>query len=302
MAYGVFQAPPHSPAPPFPHYTSAPVLTATEFRVNQLRIAFIGAGNMASSIIGGLLAEGVPAGQLHASDPSPEMRARAAALGVQATDNNAVAVKDADIVVLAVKPQVMKDVLQPLAGVLAARRPLVVSIAAGITIANLQDWLGQNTAVVRCMPNTPALVRLGATGLFANEHVSAAQRAQADALLKAVGTALWVDSEAQLDAVTALSGSGPAYFFLVIEAMIEAGIQLGLPPETARALTLQTALGSARMAVDSDVDAAELRRRVTSPGGTTAEAIRTFEEGGLRTLFLQALQAAERRSRELAAQ
>ncbi len=270
--------------------------------VNQQRIAFIGAGNMASSIIGGLLAQGFPAAQISAADPVEACRASAAALGVRVGEDNLAAIADADIIVLAVKPQVMKSVVEPLASVVQARKPLVVSIAAGITIDSLSQWLGGGTPIVRCMPNTPALVRLGATGLFANEHVSDTQRSLADALLGAVGISLWVESEAQLDAVTALSGSGPAYFFLVMEAMEAAGIAMGLSPEVSRRLTLQTGLGAATMAVNSDVDAAELRRRVTSPGGTTEQAILSLEQAGLRDMFKQALAAAERRSQELAQQ
>ena len=268
--------------------------------MNSQRIAFIGAGNMASSMIGGLLAQGFPADRIRAADPAEACRASAAALGIGVSADNAAAIADADIVVLAVKPQVMQQVLEPLASTVQARRPLVVSIAAGITSDSIDRWLGGGVAIVRCMPNTPALVRLGATGLYANPRVTPAQRALADGLLGAVGIALWVEQESQLDAVTALSGSGPAYFFLVMEAMEAAGVALGLAPEVARQLTLQTALGSATMAANADVDAAELRRRVTSPGGTTEQAILSFERAGLRDIFMQALAAAERRSRELA--
>jgi len=264
------------------------------------KIAFIGGGNMASAIIGGLVAEGFDAGAITASDPMPETLERLAAVAtIKTTTDNLGAIKDADVVVLAVKPQVMAQVCKPLADTLARTKPLIISIAAGITLQSLEQWLGEGLAIVRSMPNTPALVKTGATALFGNAHVGSRERDIADQLLRAIGITVWTDSEAQLDAVTALSGSGPAYFFLVIEAMTAAGIALGLKPEVATQLTLQTALGAAKMAIDSDVDAAELRRRVTSPGGTT---LAVMEERGLRDIFAEALTAADQRSRELAAQ
>lgn len=269
--------------------------------MSDTRIAFIGAGNMAASLIGGLLAQGVPAAALRASEPNAEQRARIAAEhGIDVLADNAAAVAGADVVVLAVKPQVMKAVCQDLAAHLAPGQ-LIVSIAAGIPCASLERWLGQRP-LVRCMPNTPALLRQGVSGLFANASVSDAQRQQAEQLLGAVGLALWLDEERLIDAVTAISGSGPAYFFLLMEAMTAAGEKLGLPRETASRLTLQTALGAARMACESDVDAAELRRRVTSPNGTTEAAIKTFQAGGFESLVQQALDAAARRSAELAEQ
>ncbi|MCY1298513.1 Pyrroline-5-carboxylate reductase [compost metagenome] len=256
---------------------------------------------MAASLIGGLRAQGVAADHIRASDPGAEQRAKIAAEhGIEVFEDNASAVKDADVVVLAVKPQVMKQVCEPLAAHLSANQ-LIVSIAAGIPCASLERWLGARP-IVRCMPNTPALVGLGASGLYANARVSAGQRGQAEQLLSAVGIALWLDEEKQIDAVTAVSGSGPAYFFLLMEAMTAAGEKLGLPRATAERLTLQTALGAARMAVSSDVDAAELRRRVTSPNGTTEAAIKTFQAGGFEALVQQALNAADRRSAELAEQ
>ncbi|ACO76567.1 pyrroline-5-carboxylate reductase [Azotobacter vinelandii CA] len=265
------------------------------------RIAFIGAGNMAASLIGGLRAQGVPAGAIRASAPSAERRARIAAEhGIELFADNAEAAAGADLVVLAVKPQVMKSVCQALAAHLRPEQ-LIVSIAAGITCASLESWLGERP-LVRCMPNTPALLRQGVSGLFANARVSAAQRQQAARLLGAVGLVLWLDEERLIDAVTAVSGSGPAYFFLLMEAMTAAGERLGLPHGSAVQLTLQTALGAARMATESGVDAAELRRRVTSPNGTTEAAINTFQAGGFEALVQQALDAAARRSAELAEQ
>ena len=267
--------------------------------MTNLRIAFIGAGNMAASLIGGLRAQGMPAEQICASDPGAEQRDKIAAEhGIQVYTSNAEAVSAADLIVLAVKPQVMKPVCQALAGDLRDGQ-LIVSIAAGINCASLNAWLGPRP-LVRCMPNTPSLLRQGVSGLFANAAVTAEQRDQAEQLLSAVGLALWLDNEAQIDAVTAVSGSGPAYFFLMMEAMTAAGEKLGLDHATAAQLTLHTALGAARMAVESDVDAGELRRRVTSPNGTTEAAINRFQSGGFESLVEQALNAAAYRSAELA--
>ncbi|QUE75561.1 pyrroline-5-carboxylate reductase [Stutzerimonas stutzeri] len=268
------------------------------------RIAFIGGGNMAASLIGGLRAQGLPASAICASDPGADRRTELHDVhGIDTFADNAQAVAGADVVVLAVKPQVMQTVCRDLAPHLQANQ-LIVSIAAGITCASLQQWLGADTprAIVRCMPNTPALLRQGVSGLFANAAVSDEQKRQAEQLLSAVGLALWLDREELIDAVTAVSGSGPAYFFLLIEAMTAAGEQLGLPRDTAAELTLHTALGAARMACESDVEAAELRRRVTSPNGTTEAAIKAFQAGGLEALVQQAMEAAARRSAELAEQ
>ncbi len=269
--------------------------------MSTMRIGFIGGGNMASSIIGGLVASGFAAEQIWASDPNADSLNKLLAVAPvnTASDNNAL-IAAVDIVILAVKPQIMKIVAGDIAASVQDRKPLVITIAAGVTSASLDAWLGGNTAIVRCMPNTPALVRSGATGLFANTEVNATQRAQAEQILQAVGLALWVDNEAQLDAVTALSGSGPAYFFLVMEAMQAKGLQMGLSAEVAKQLTLQTALGAAQMALGSDVDAAELRRRVTSPNGTTERAINILQAGGLEALFDQALEGARLRAEELA--
>ncbi len=270
------------------------------------RIAFIGAGNMAASLIGGLRAQGVEASAIRASDHGAEQRAKIAAeYAIETFASNAEAIQGSDVIVLAVKPQVMKAVCQDLAAHVREGQ-LLVSIAAGITCASLENWLGQGAqpvpAIVRCMPNTPALLRQGVSGLYANAQVTHEQRQQAEQLLGAVGLALWLEEERLIDAVTAVSGSGPAYFFLLIEAMTAAGEKLGLSHATAAQLSQHTALGAARMAVASDVDAAELRRRVTSPAGTTEAAINTFQAGGFEALVEQALNAAARRSAELAEQ
>jgi pyrroline-5-carboxylate reductase len=264
-------------------------------------IAFIGAGNMAASIIGGLVSTGFNAESIIASAPHPQSLQKLQQVAkVKTTTDNLQAIAHADVIVLAVKPQLMKSVVEDLATISQQHKPLFISIAAGIESCSLDKWLGGNMAIVRCMPNTPALVQTGATALFANSLVSDQQKQLADRILNAVGLALWVETEDKLDAVTAVSGSGPAYFFMVMEAMQAAGEKLGLDQHTARQLTLQTALGAAKMAIDSDVDTTELRRRVTSPGGTTERAINVFEQEGLREMFLHAMTACNDRSEELA--
>ncbi len=264
-------------------------------------IGFIGAGNMAGALIEGLLANGVQAARLWASDTDSAKLAALAAKGVRTSTNNADLAQSCDVLVLAVKPQAMAPVVGALQTALAGKSCLLVSIAAGIQISSLQQWTSPGQAIVRCMPNTPALVLAGATGVVANALVTQKQRQAADAILKAVGLVCWLDSEEQLDAVTALSGSGPAYFFLLMEAMQAAGTRLGLPAEVAKALTLQTAFGAAKLALQSDVDTAELRRRVTSPNGTTEAALKQFESEHFRDLVDRALGKAAARSKELAA-
>ncbi|MBN3562346.1 pyrroline-5-carboxylate reductase [Aliamphritea spongicola] len=266
----------------------------------QPTLAFIGAGNMARAIIGGLLNSGYPAASIWATATRTESLADLSEQGLQTTTDNQAACAAADIVVLAVKPQILKGVAQSLADTVQASQPLIVSVAAGIRCDSMDTWLGGNTAIVRCMPNTPSLVQTGASGLFANDKVTAEQKQQTEAILKTIGLALWVQQETELSAVTAVSGSGPAYYFYVMEAMAAAGEKLGLSPEVARELTLQTALGAAKMASQSDVDAAELRRRVTSPKGTTEQAIMSFERQGLEDMFSTAMQACYDRAEEMA--
>ncbi len=267
------------------------------------QIAFIGGGNMATSIIGGLLKQGDTHPDLiHVSDPSAEQRERLHSdFGVQCHADNQDAIAKADVVIVAVKPQVMKAVLEPLRATLSQQQPLIISIAAGINMASLARWSGCN-AIVRCMPNTPSLLSLGATGLFASDDVSLDQRNIADAMMRAVGIAVWVQSEAEIDAVTALSGSGPAYYFLLMESMIKAAQAMGLSEKTATQLTLQTALGAGQMAATADVGPAELRRRVTSPGGTTEQAIAQFEQANLAAIVETAMTAAQNRAAELSQQ
>jgi pyrroline-5-carboxylate reductase len=264
-------------------------------------LAFIGGGNMARSLIGGLVASGWPPGKLRAADPDSGqrelLRKQCAAMHVDA--DNEYIVNEADVILMAVKPQVLKSVAQALRPVLQTPRPLIISIAAGVRTADLERWLGGDLAVVRCMPNTPALIRSAATGLFANSRATLDQCAVADAILGAVGLTVWIEDETLLDAVTALSGSGPAYFLLVMEVMERAGVQLGLPPETARRLTLQTALGTSQLALQSSGDVASLRARVTSKGGTTERAIAELERGEIHRHFERAVTAAAERASEL---
>ena len=265
-----------------------------------MRIAFIGGGNMARSLIGGLIARGMPAPAIHVSEPVEALRdALARDFGVRVFADNAEAARDSATWVLGVKPQVMRDVCKSLAPIARDARPLVVSVAAGITTTQLDRWLGGDLAVVRTMPNTPALLGAGVTGLFANARVDATGRARSDAMLSAAGPTVWIDDEAKMDAVTGVSGSGPAYVFLLAEAMQAAGEAEGLAPDAARTLALQTILGAGRMLVESDGDAAELRRRVTSPNGTTHAAITAFEAGGFRELVARAIHAATVRGKEL---
>lgn len=263
-------------------------------------IAFIGGGNMARSLVGGLVAGGRAPDTIRVAEPVAAVRESLAAdLGVRVFATAAEAVDGAGTWVFAVKPQVMREVCAGLADAAQATRPLVVSIAAGITIAQLERWLGGAAGVVRTMPNTPALLGAGVTGLHANARVGADGRAAAQALLASAGKTVWIDDEALMDAVTGTSGSGPAYVFLLAEAMEDAAVAEGLPPEAARTLALQTILGAARMLTESGEAPAELRRRVTSPNGTTQAAIETFEAGGFRTLVAQAIAAATRRGGEL---
>lgn len=265
-------------------------------------IAFIGGGNMARSLIGGLVARGHAPDSIRVAEPVAALReALHGDFGVQVFDNATASADGAGTWLIAVKPQLMREVCAALAPLAQAQRPLVVSIAAGITATRIERWLGGDVAVVRAMPNTPALIGAGVTGLHANARVDAPGRADTESLLSAAGRTVWLDDEARMDAVTALSGSGPAYVFLLAEAMQAAGEREGLPADAARALALQTILGAARMLTESRESAAELRRRVTSPGGTTQAAIETFEAGGFRELVARAIHAASERSRQLSA-
>lgn len=260
-------------------------------------ISFIGGGNMAQALIGGLISQGLPATRITVSDPVEKVRLLLAEKEVNVTDDNIAAIKDADIVLFAVKPQVLAGVLKPLQGLLDGK--LVISIVAGAEIATLSALLGTDR-IVRVMPNTPALVQTGAHGLFANEEVSNDDRELASQVLASTGLTIWVNSEVQIDAVTAVSGSGPAYFFYMMESMIRAGKNLGLDEKVATALTLQTALGAAQMAITSSNTPAELRKNVTSPNGTTQAALEVFDRAQISQNIQAALAAAQKRSQELA--
>ena len=263
-------------------------------------ISFIGAGNMASAIIGGMLDSGFQAGDIWVSAPDDShLQSIRNRFGVSITTDNRYCAQQADMVVLAVKPQVMADVCRDIAPVVQNTQPLIVSIAAGLNADTLDEWLGGGLPVVRVMPNTPSLVGKGAAGLFANEKVSKEQKTMVQTVFESIGTALWVDDEALIHGVTALSGSGPAYFFLMLEALEAAATDAGIEPATARKLAIQTMAGAAEMAARSEHDPAQLKRNVMSPGGTTERAINTFEDGGMRDLVKKAYDAAFERSQEM---
>jgi len=265
---------------------------------SQQRIAFIGAGNMARSLLGGLVAD--PSGRflLAAADPDPVQREQVEALGIETFSDNARAIAGSDLVVLAVKPQVATQALGAVADTLQSERPTLLSIAAGLRIANIEAAVGCELAVVRAMPNTPALVQRGISGWFANKRVDQAGRDLARAVLEAAGKAIEVDDENLLDAVTAVSGSGPAYFFLLVEALAAAGKAAGLPADTAAELARATGTGAMALLDHSPLAPSELRRQVTSPGGTTAAALEVLQ-AGLPELMEQAVARARDRAREL---
>ncbi len=262
-------------------------------------ITFIGAGNMASSIVSGLIANGYPSNKIAASDPSTENLNRLESeFKVVTSNSNAEVTSGRDVIVLAVKPQVMEAVCREMSDYIDSHM-LIISIAAGVPCTKISQWLGAELATVRCMPNTPALLQEGASGLYANAHVTEQQRALAESILSAVGTVNWIAEESLIDTVTAVSGSGPAYFFLFIEAMIDAGVAMGLDKPTAETLAKQTAYGASKLARESDVDIQELRRRVTSPNGTTERAIASFEANNLRKIVAEAMEDCRKRAHEL---
>ena len=256
---------------------------------------------MASSLIGGLIHNHYAASNITVTDPDPEKLGQLEQqFSVNTHLDNTKAVETADVIVLAVKPQVLHEVCESIKPLALKSRPLIISIAAGIRSTDIDRWLGNHHALVRCMPNTPALIQAGASGLYANTVTTEVQRDIAEQILGAAGITLWVNEESQLDAVTAVSGSGPAYFFLLMEAMQQAGTKLGLSDEVASLLARQTALGAARMAIEGSDDPATLRAKVTSKGGTTAAAIASFENSHFQQLVEQALTAARDRAVELA--
>ena len=271
--------------------------------MNTQKIGFIGCGNMASSLISGLIASGHSPQDLWVSDINQDaLKVLAQSLNVNTSTNNDDIINAVDGVVLAVKPQILSTVAKNATASIQQKQPLVVSIAAGISQQSLSQWLGNNIAIVRCMPNTPALVLTGATALHANEQVTAEQHDLAENIMRSVGIALWVNDESELNVVTAVSGSGPAYYFLLMDAMEKAAIEMGMNEVTARLLVQQTALGAAKIALESSESPEQLRKRVTSPGGTTQQALETFEEGGFTALVSKALHAARDRSIEMSKQ
>ena len=273
------------------------------FRIamNHHVIGIIGAGNMARSLAGGLVANGWRKQDLILSDLDPQQRkAVTETLGLVTYENNDEVATRADVIVLAIKPQLLRGVAAGIAASTQKTRPLVVSIAAGVRVDDLQRWLGGGLAIIRVMPNTAALIGSGAAGLFANEFATQSQRDEAESILRAVGVTVWLEAENLMDVVTAVSGSGPAYFFLVMEELERAALKHGLDAATARLLTLETAYGAAKMALEGGEEPAQLRRRVTSPGGTTERAVQVLEEGHIGRLFNDAVTAAVERARELA--
>jgi pyrroline-5-carboxylate reductase len=262
-------------------------------------IAFIGGGNMATSLIAGLIADGYGPQRLVVSDPDrSKLDALAARFGVRIAASNLEALGGADVALICVKPQMARTVCAELAPG-AANVPLLISVMAGIREQSIQSWLGAHPALVRAMPNTPAMIQAGAIVLHATPEVTAYQRNQAETIMRAGGLTRWVEREELMDPVTALSGSGPAYFFLLMETLEQAGIALGLDAESARLLTIQTALGAARMAMESTDSPRDLRLRVTSPNGTTERALHVLEAGGFGKLVQDAVRAACERSQEL---
>ena len=265
------------------------------------KIAFIGGGNMARSLIGGLVATGMSNKDISVSEPKADLREKLTKdFGVNALEENASAVMGANVIVLAVKPQILQEVVIPLGNSIAETRPLLISVAAGVTSSSIERWVGGDPALIRVMPNTPALIGAGISALYANSNVSDDQRALAEKIMAAVGKTIWIKEETLMDAVTAVSGSGPAYFFYVMQAIHDAAVREGLDTETARLLSLETALGAARLAVESTEDPGSLQTQVTSPGGTTEAAINVLKNSGVRDALQKAVSAARARGGELA--
>lgn len=266
----------------------------------QETIAFIGGGNLARSLIGGLIAAGTAPETIWVANPTlDKLASLKEKFHVNTTQDNLEAAKKASIIVFAVKPQVMPQVAQLLSPIVQETQAIVLSLAAGIEIGSLRQWLGDHARVIRAMPNVAAMVSSAATGLFAPTDVSQAARDVAESIMRAIGVTAWVENENHIDIVTALSGSGPAYFFLIMESMVDCAVEMGLSRETARLLTLQTCLGSAHLALESRDELANLRASVTSPGGTTAAAISALQDADIDGIIRQALQAARARAVEL---
>lgn len=265
-------------------------------------VGFVGGGNMTLAIARGLLGSGFPASNVAISEPSAEQRDRLTELlpDITTSSDNATTAQRVDCVVLATKPQVLADVCSDLAASVQDRKPLIISIAAGVRSGDIESWLGGNLAVVRVMPNQPAFLGLGVSALFANDNCSDADRELATTVMAAVGKVVQVNSEADIDSVTAISGSGPAYFYLLIDMLVQTAVAMGLNDATARTLAVETAVGAAALAADSDAAMSELIARVRSPGGTTAAALNSLEQQDIRAIFGAALSAAKHRATELA--
>ena len=269
--------------------------------MSNSKIAFIGGGNMARSLIGGLVTTGMSNKDISVSEPQADLREKLTKdFGVNALEENASAVMGVNVIVLAVKPQILQEVVIPLGNLIAEARPLLISVAAGVTSSSIERWVGGHPALIRVMPNTPALIGAGISALYANGNVSDDQRALAEKIMAAVGKTIWIKEETLMDAVTAVSGSGPAYFFYVMQAIHDAAVREGLDAQTARLLSLETALGAARLAVDSTEDPGSLQKQVTSPGGTTEAAIKVLNDSGVRETVQKAVSAACARGSELA--
>ena len=269
--------------------------------MSNSKIAFIGGGNMARSLIGGLVATGMSNKDISVSEPKADLRETLTKdFGVNALEENASAVMGANVIVLAVKPQMLQEVVTPLGSLVAEARPLLISVAAGVTCSSIERWIGGDPALIRVMPNTPALIGAGISALYANSNVGVDQRALAEKIVTAVGKTVWIEEESLMDAVTAVSGSGPAYFFYVMQAIYDAAVREGLDAQTARLLSLETALGAARLAVESTEEPGSLQQQVTSPGGTTEAAIKILDDSGVRDTLQKAVSAARARGGELA--
>ncbi len=269
--------------------------------MTQTKIAFIGAGNMATSLIGGLLKNGYDASCIYACDPDAQkLKSLEEKLAINISTDNLTAVSQADILVFAVKPNEIKTICENLKNIIFKNKPLIISIAAGIPTQKISAYLNADIPLVRCMPNTPALVGTGATVLFATNNVTEQQKNVAESILRAVGITIWVTQETLIDSATALSGSGPGYFFLIMEILEKIGIQMGLEPKAAHLLTLQTALGAAKLAIESDSSLEKLRQQVTSAGGTTEAGLNVFKQRDIERIFTEAVFAAKMRASELA--
>ena len=269
--------------------------------MSSTKIGFIGGGNMARSLIGGLIANGVCVSSISVSEPEVDLREKLANdFGINAHARNTSAAKGAEVIVFAVKPQILQKVVTPLANLIAETQPLLISVAAGVTASSIERWIGGHAALIRVMPNTPALIGAGISALYANHNVSDDQRVLAENIVAAVGKAVWIKDENLMDAVTAVSGSGPAYFFYMMQAIIDAAVREGLDKETARLLAIETALGAARLALESTENPGILQKQVTSPGGTTEAAIQVLNDYGVRKTLQKAVSAARARGSELA--